>query len=57
MRGDSHLNARLLLHKSALQVGRKGSFFFFFLSCYLLKRIGDPGAVSVMINGKKITCR
>lgn len=29
MRGDSHLNARLLLHKSALQVGRKGSFFFF----------------------------
>lgn len=45
MRGDKHFSAVLLLHKSALRVGRKD--FFFFFGCYLLKRIGEPRAVRV----------
>lgn len=44
MRRDNSFNAVLLLYKSALRVGRKGFFSF---RCYLLKRIGDPRAVSV----------
>lgn len=44
MREDKHLSAVLLLHKSALRVGRKD---FFGGGCYLLKRIGEPRAVWV----------
>lgn len=46
MRRDNCFHALLLLNKSALQVGRK-DFFFFFFGCYLLKRTGERRAVWV----------
>lgn len=55
MRGDKHFSAVLLLHKSALRVGRKDFFFFLVVIC--LRELENRELSGWMINGKKITFR